>query len=273
MNTLNFNQSVGFPLETEILDEMQKAYSLFNAFGAIVGDYSIISGCVVEGSSASDGSVFINGELLEFKGGLIQANVVIVEVKTALEFEDGNSRDVIATRYVTFGTAPTQWPWADFKRGFETKGIPAALETKVSAETLAAVVGRVVELEKKNAVFQAGGGMVLWNKPANQIPSGWSEVINWRGRMPVGWNPDDVDFDGVGEVGGSKNAALVIPVSGYVPGANTSAGEAGRLIVSTGAAENGENLESLSKVNTAPLSGTVNHMNPYRVVLFIEYQE
>jgi hypothetical protein len=69
MNTLNFNQSVGFPLETNILDEMQTSYSLFNALGAIAGNFSIISGCVLSGSTVADGVVFINGEVLEFKGG------------------------------------------------------------------------------------------------------------------------------------------------------------------------------------------------------------
>ena len=42
MNHINFNQSVGFPLETEILAEMQKAYKLLNALGAIVGNNTII---------------------------------------------------------------------------------------------------------------------------------------------------------------------------------------------------------------------------------------
>lgn len=125
MNTINFNQSVGFPLETEILDEMQKAYSLFNALGALAGDFSIISGCELTGATIADGVVFINGEVLEFRGGVVQTNVIIVETKQQREFEDFVSRDVIFTRYATFGTATTQWLWADFKPGIASKLLPA----------------------------------------------------------------------------------------------------------------------------------------------------
>lgn len=121
MNRLNFNQSVGFPLETNILDEMQTSWGIFNALGALAGNFTIISGCETIGTTVRDGVVFINGEVLEFKGGLAQDNVIIVETKQALEFEDGNTHDVVFTRYATFGVATTQWPWSDFKRGIETK--------------------------------------------------------------------------------------------------------------------------------------------------------
>jgi hypothetical protein len=271
MNKLNFNQSVGFPLDTDILTEMQKAYTLLNALGAISGNFSIISGCTLTGSTVSDGTVYINGELLEFKGGLAQTNVIIVEIKTALEFEDTSTHDVVFTRHVTFGTATTQWAWSSFKRGLETKEIPEALAAKVPLTAFDAVVLRIAELEKKNAIFQTGGGMVLWNKAANLIPMGWSEVVDWRGRIPAGMDVKDTDFDTIGKNGGSKTSTVTIPLTGYGVGANTSAGVAGTLIVSTGDNEIGEAFESIKKAGTVPTGGTVNHMNPYRTVLFIEY--
>lgn len=123
MNRLNFNQSVGFPFETNILDEMQKAYTLFNALGYISGNFSIISGCELVGTTVANGVVFINGEVLNFVGGEVQDKVIIVESIEALEFEDLNPRDVIYTRHATFGTAPVQWDWADFARGIPTKSL------------------------------------------------------------------------------------------------------------------------------------------------------
>jgi len=125
MNTLNFNQSGGFPLETNILDEMQKAYEIFNALGSIAGNFSIISGCEVEETTAADGVVFINGEVLPFVGGTVTTNVIIVELITAKEFEDLNTRDVIYKRHATFGTAAVQYPWVDFKRPIPTKDLAA----------------------------------------------------------------------------------------------------------------------------------------------------
>lgn len=71
MNKLNFNQTGGFPLSTNILDAMQTAYSLFNKLGGLAGNFAIIFGCEVSGSNVSDGVVYMNGEVLAFKGGTI----------------------------------------------------------------------------------------------------------------------------------------------------------------------------------------------------------
>lgn len=270
MNTLNFNQSGGFPFETNMLDEMQQAYALFNALGYISGNFSIISGCEVVGTTAANGVVFINGEVLEFIGGEEQTNVIIVETVEALEFEDLSTHDVIYRRHATFGTATEQWDWADFLRGIPTKELQEKFDSKLDTADLETITNRITELEKKNAVFQVGGGMVLWNKPAADIPAGWHEVENWRDRMPFGFNPEN-EGENVGDVGGAATVALSIPLTGYVPGAGTSGGDSGVLIVSTGAAEVGESFESVKKAATAPAAATTNIMNPYRLVMFIEY--
>lgn len=56
------------------------------------------------------------------------------------------------------------------------------------------------------SVFGARGGMLLWRKPANEIPAGWQEVIDYRGRTVIGNDPNDLDFSGVGtKTGGSKD--------------------------------------------------------------------
>jgi len=130
MNTINFNQVGGFPLSTNILAKLQTAFTLFNALGNIVGDLTIISGCVVGGTNVSDGVVYINGEVLEFRGGLAQTKVIIKEDVENLLFENGNSYPAIKTRYATFGTGVGAINWADFKRGFATKDIAEAFALK-----------------------------------------------------------------------------------------------------------------------------------------------
>ena len=157
MNKINFNQSVGFPLETNILDKLQEAFFLMNAFGAIAGNFTIISGCQVSGSNVSNGTVYINGELLEFRGGVVQTNVRIIETVEALEFEDTNMNDVIYTRYVTFGTATTNtFPWASFRRGLETKEIAAQLADKVSNAALAGLSNLVNSMNSKLGTIETG---------------------------------------------------------------------------------------------------------------------
>lgn len=71
MNKINFNQTGGFPLETNTLDFLQNAYQLFGAFSALAGDLVILQGCTVTGSSVSDGVVIIGSEVLPFKKGVV----------------------------------------------------------------------------------------------------------------------------------------------------------------------------------------------------------
>lgn len=174
MNKFNFNQSGGFPLETNILDEMQKAYEIFNALGSIAGNFSIISGCEVTGSTAADGFVYINGELLPFVGGTVGANVKIVETVEALEFEDLNTRDVLYTRHATFGTAAVVYTWADFLRPIPTKDL-AALFAGI-AETFATIIDKLDTIDRDAKVqeptdWNATTGVTrLLNKPAIESP-------------------------------------------------------------------------------------------------------
>lgn len=114
MNNIKFNQTGGFPLSTNIADAMQIAYSVFNFLGNLAGNFGIISGCDVVGGNVSDGAVFINGELLSFKGAALGTNVIIRSDFEKEIFEDGVSKDVVENRYATFGTAVENYPWSNF---------------------------------------------------------------------------------------------------------------------------------------------------------------
>jgi len=269
MNRLNFNQSVGFPLETEILDEMQKAWTVLNALGAIAGNFTIISGCVVTDATATNGVVFINGEVLAFHGGVVQENVIIVEIQQLREFEDNNSHEVIYTRYATFGTATTQWPWADFKRGMETKEIPAALALKEDKLTVAALLERIEDLEAITTVNVPSGLIAIWGQAANLIPVGWTEYTPLRGRTAVGYDSAVPEFDVLGDFGGAINKTLSI---NEMPSHNHELG------LSTGGAnsDGGNDFVKNSTVGTTfstkNSGGSVpfSIMNPFRVVLYIQ---
>ncbi|WP_306353718.1 hypothetical protein [Flavobacterium sp. '19STA2R22 D10 B1'] len=262
MNQQNFNQTGGFPLETEVLDNIQESYSIFNSLGAIAGNYSIISGCYITGSSVSNGFVYIDGELLSFQGGFLSPDVIIISESSTEEFEDGSIKEVHFKRYATFGTAEVFYPWSSFIRPLPTNLIPNDLNTRLAL------------IEKKLAVFTTGHGMVLFQKPLNQIPTGWAEVVDWRGRMPMGLDTEQIEFDAVGKNGGNKKQTLnfKIPVKPYPFSGSTSEGFAGNLIVSTGLKEVGETLESLSKAIDSPnITQDINFLNPYRIVVFIEF--
>lgn len=258
MNKTEFVQTGGFPVKAERLQELQTAYEIFNQLGSLAGNLTIVSGCEVVGSNVADGFVFINNELLPFKAGTLAANVIIVEEASSKEFLNGEVKPVHFNRYATFGTSVNSFPWADFVRPIQTKKIPSDL------------VARLENLEKKAAVFQAGGGMVFWNKPAADIPQGWQEVINWRGRIPVGLDENQLEFNLLGKQGGAKTKTLSI---NEMPShRHTISNQANSQAGSGKVAVGGDGPEGVNPVTDwAGGNQPFSLMNPYRVVLFIEF--
>lgn len=165
MNKIDFQNTGGFPLETETLDEMQNAYNLLQAFGELFGAQSIVSGCNLVGSSVSDGVVYWNGELFAFKGGFAQSKVIVVEETLALPFEDGFSKNVYKTRYVTFGTGIGETLWANFTRPLNVSNITTRL---IAAETKLATIaeGANVNVQANYTQTDAAAADFIKNKPA-----------------------------------------------------------------------------------------------------------
>ena len=256
MNSTNFIQTGGWPLDAERLQEMQTAYSIFNSLGALAGNLTIISGCETVGTTVGNGFVYINGELLEFREATVAvgSTVIIIEEAVNRAFKNGISKQVHAIRYATFGTAETSWLWTAFKK----------------VDPLIVIMAKITELEKKNAVFQSGGGMVFWNKPANQIPAGWQEVVEWRGRFPVGYDVSQTEFNTMGKQSGQKNKTLSI---NEIPAHSHS----GHLVKATSTwrgsgSDSGDNATSTSGNSGSQGGGQAfSILNPYRTVLFIEY--
>lgn len=191
MNRLNFNQTGGFPLSTNILDAVQEAYSIFNQFGNLAGEKAIIVGCTeLPGGQVTDGFVSINNELLPFRGSQKSANVIIVEKTDQRQFEDGSAKPVIHTRYATFGSSAISenYPWTNFRRPLTM----FQLEDELNKVKKAVPIGLVA----------------IWGKPADQIPAGWVEHTDLAGRVPVGYAEGDQDFGVLDGVTGVKSVTL-----------------------------------------------------------------
>jgi hypothetical protein len=257
MNRTDFSIINGFPLNQASLERLQTAFSLFNAFGSIVGNQSIVSGCILNGSSVSDGTVFINSELFEFRGGLAQTKVIIKEDITNLIYKNGNSYPAVKTRYVTFGTGSGALNWSDFKKGYETKSIHA-------------LVDRITALEERPEVGNIPVGLIaLWDRPANEIPEGWEEHLAMTGKVAIGFDATDSDFDVVGKTGGTKTKKLSI--------ANLPLHFFSYLKAITGrgyrTAADDTPLGGTEPANTNSIGGDepFSIMNPFRVVHFIKY--
>ena len=287
MNRINIQQTGGFPLETDTLNAMQNAYDIFNSLGNIIAPLAIIKGCEILGNSVANGVVYINGEVVEFRGGQAGATVIIREETQNKNFENGENKLVCRTRYATFGSSvqTTNYPWSDFHRPKTLQQLEAE---KAEKATLDNIVTRVKKLEVFARPFSSGFGAVLFLRPAAEIPEGWEEVTDLRGRMPIGQNPDDANLSSVLEnfLGGSKTKQIYksnLPAEGigykdayYIENATTG-GLDGTIYVGenkfgSNKSDNDNNRLFYRNATTDNLGNGVelDVMNPYRIVIFIK---
>ena len=182
MNSINVNQTGGFPLTTDVLSYMQNAYKIFNAMSGISGDLIILSGCEVVGNTVSDGVVAIEGEIYPFQGTTLGSHVFIKEVNTSKIFEDGSQKTVLVEKVATFGSSTKSYPWESFRRVLSNRQIE---EKSFTEET--SLLKRLEKLEERVKKTVPLGLVAIWGKPANiPLPEGWREYEPLRGKFPIG---------------------------------------------------------------------------------------
>lgn len=272
MNYIGFNQDGGFRLTTNILNAVQAAYSLFNALGFIAGDKTIITGCVVTGNNVSDGVVFLNGQVYNFKGGNLGTNVIVKETITSYPFQNGTVKPVLYDRFVGFGSGLPEetYLWADFKRTFQTKDIQAFKDEHNE---------RITNLEGKQAF--AIGMIIRYDQPLNvPPPAGW---IDWnpdteQGRVWVARSTTDSDF-GLGVPFGSKTHTLSIsemPSHNHDSEINSSGDDVdsdgnGSAIVTSWREITGINRKNVVRIKNNGSGQSHNNVQPSIGVRFIKY--
>lgn len=225
MNHVNINQPNGFPEETNTFDFLQTAYAIFNKLGAIVGNKGIVEGCTVTGNTVSNGVIYLNGELIEFRGGSLQSQIVIKEDVTEVEFEDKVIRPAYYTRYATFGTGTTAINWSEFKSVDNLIALIARI-SKIEDIDLLNLQGQIntineidiVSLQTQiNALNAVPVGIIsMWAGAIADIPNGWficdgeNGTPDLIGRFVVGLDPenDDNDYNAIGNKGGAKSVTL-----------------------------------------------------------------
>ena len=225
MNYIDINQPNGFPEETNTFDFLQTAFSLFNKLGAIVGNKGIVEGCTVTGSTVSNGVIYLNGELIEFRGGSLQSKIVIKEDVTEVEFEDKVIRPAYYTRYATFGTGTEAINWSDFKRVDNLIALVARIKNieDVDLLNLQGQINTINEIDivslqtQINALNAVPVGIIsMWAGVVEDIPAGWficdgtNGTPDLIGRFIVGFDPDndDNDYNTIGNKGGAKSVTL-----------------------------------------------------------------
>lgn len=268
MNRYDFLQTGGFPFETDILDGMQKAYEIFNALGALAGNFTIISGCIVTGSNVGNGFVHIDGEIYPFIGGPLQTSVVFQTVTQSVEFGDLSTKEIQTKKHVQFGTGFGSMLWADFKRPETTTQLTTLIQS---------LTERVEDLEAQPTTIPIGL-IAIWDRPADEIPNGWEEHVPLRGRMPIGMNEnysqgtDNTNYglEILGNAGGKREHQLT---KAELPNYNLTR-NVGYETPSGGSEtiwSSGPGTYATQTISSGGEDKAHTNMSPYRVVHFIKY--
>lgn len=284
MNTINTEHNAGYPFDVAFLAFMQNSYRLFNSLGSMAGNKAIISGCEEIGNTITPGTVFINGELFPFEGGAKGDTVIIKEETNEVTFDDGFLRPLETIRTAAFGRSIPEktYNWEDFQRVTNLQNLGKNKTDNTETEKL---LKRIEKLEKQKQAVPIGL-IALWGKPANEIPEGWREYVNLRGKMPIGFDPDysktttdsqDYALNQMLKQGGERSHKLTIA---EIPSHSHQQGSEALYNLFGGGSYVGERswgstkgVVTFTKQNTSTVGDDHPHNNmpPYRVVQFIEY--
>ncbi|BFO64133.1 phage baseplate protein [Chryseobacterium sp. KCF3-3] len=205
-----FLQTGGVPLTNDLMSLIEEAYGIFEVLGDLSGNLTILSGCDITGTNVTPGIVAIEGKLYYFEGGSIVSTVYIHKEDIQKTFEDQTTKTLIEKRTVRFGSGAVNYNWADFVKLKTLKEIQSKVDNSVSQDDFDALVTRVEVLEMKTAPIINGGVVWAWFKPVAEIPAGWKECIDIRGKVIVGLDPNDVDFSTLKGTIGAKKHTLTL---------------------------------------------------------------
>lgn len=212
MNTeIKFMQTGGVPLTNDLLDVLQNTYDIYNCIAPLAGNLTIIAGCELSGSYVNPGVVAIDGEVLPFVGGVLSSTVYINIESQSETFQDQTDKILIVKKTVQFGTGSVNYNWSDFTKLETLKEIQLKVNNGVSQTDFDALIARVEVLELKTAPIINGGVIWAFGRPVSEIPNGWKECLDIRGKTVVGLDPNDPDFATLKGTLGEKKHTLTVP--------------------------------------------------------------
>ena len=137
------------------------------------------------------------------------------------------------------------------------------------------ILDEIDALKKKPATAIPIGMIAIWGRPANQIPEGWQEYTPLRGRMPVGFDLTQSEFNEIEKQRGAKNKTLSLdemPSHRHAVGPFSGTGSTGSEDWIAEPYENDPDNRRAGNLS-APEGGgqQFSILNPYSVVHFIEY--
>lgn len=186
----------GMPFTQYTLKYMQDSYrGAFAAMAKMIGDNAILYGCVVTGANVSSGWISYNGELLPFIGGVLgSGDIAIAETPDPRTFDDANIHDVYFEKLAILGT-PATFNFSSLK----------SMPSLVNIWQPGDIKEKYCDQNYINNNFDVNGyglnSEVGWRILGKALP-------DTLGKVMINYDPNDTDFDTIGNKGGGKQHTL-----------------------------------------------------------------
>ena len=145
---------------------------------------------------------------------------------------------------------------------YETNDVPNLLQRLTSLESVIGTMNRII------TPIVNGGTPLLWMRPANEIPEGYQEVTEFRGKSLIGFDPNDIDFNVVMKEIGSKT--FTINKTNLPSNINTELMKFNNKQTTSLGIRTGTDF--YAETENVGGSGTeIKKLDPSRIVMFIKY--
>lgn len=226
-----------FPLDAETLNYIQNNDALTAILGNIGGDKIILAGCepMNNGANRAEGYIFVKtqtapqGEILRFEGGAVSAGMYVKTESISVDAQGNSYPQAYTKRSLGAGTGNEKFAWSDFKSiktNVELEAKAKALEDAITLLAppplgIAQIWAGYCTPEAIPAGYALCDGSTLsaTNNPGlfakigrlhtpQAVGQGYFNLPDLRSRFIVGFDPNDKDYDIIGEKGGFKNVPL-----------------------------------------------------------------
>nr|WP_297164247.1 tail fiber protein [uncultured Dysgonomonas sp.] len=220
MNKVNITAKDDFPMDSDGMDFIKKMIHQAYKLAKLGGANYIVEGCLEVNGEISDGSMVIEGELMEFKGGQKKDYVVIVETKETVYDEEGTGEvkeypEAYISRYATFAD-DGKLKWDGIKRIVTNLELDNRIAS-LRGEPLSIKLDYTGRVDRIPDNYMLADGRVLktadypdlaWFYGAENLES--FKLPDLRRYFIVGYDPSHKDYTEIGSTGGAEEVTLQI---------------------------------------------------------------
>lgn len=232
-----------FPADCEMLDYMQANLAIVSILGNIVGNKTILSGCVLESSRLRRGPGYVflktkdfpDGEVIYWEGGSIIGGMYLKQEAIKVTAQGYEYPQAYTVRSLAPGIGTENYNWSEFhtfKTPQELEDYDKTQDDKIAMLALPPLgivqlwagktvpagyelcEGQQLKISDYPELYAAIGNTYNAGRDYNgmqyQTTSGYFRLPDLRGRFIVGYSTRDTEYNSYGKVGGSKKHTLSV---------------------------------------------------------------